>query len=289
MFPCEMVEVPAGPFLMGCDRMTAESLLQSYGGYGAERYAREMPQHWVWVSGFYIDVFPITNAQYQMAVEECVVDVPPLWQCSPWNRPNSPVVGVSWFEAKRFAEWRGCDLPTEAEWEKAASWDYTERKKLIYPWGDRWCPSHSLNAESISGLIITDRETWQARFWQSGLGLNKGHVEDVGLREGDASPCGARMLSGHVWEWCLDHYDVQAYQRREAGVRDPVIRSDGYMPPHVLKGGSWVDDSNSCRSTYRIGSRPDAWAYGPSDVGFRCVCRKHAPAPVWKCENGLLI
>jgi len=276
MHACGMVDVAAGPFLMGCPRSVAESLTQTYGGYGMERYEREMPQHRVWVSAFRIDVFPVTNVQYGAAVALGVVDVPPLWNCSPWNRPNNPVVGVNWFEAKLYAEWRGCDLPTEAEWEKAASWNPLAGEKLIYPWGSSWSSSRSLNAESLSGLSIADRDTWQRDFWQSGVGLVKGHVEDVGLREGDASPYGARMMSGHVWEWCLDHYDAFAYLRRNQDSRDPLVRLDGHMAPRVLKGGSWVDDSNSCRNSYRTGSKPDAWAYGPSDVGFRCVRRLDA-------------
>ncbi len=257
--PDGMAWVPAGRYLHGLTPTEADALVAEYQGYDRSRYLPEMPRREVDVPAFAIGIFPITNVQYREAVEAGVVAAPVLWEHPKWCEPDAPVVGVSWFEATLYARWRGLRLPTEVQWEKAASWDPVSCRKLRYPWGDAWDATRCLNAEVLLGAPIAGRDEWTYAFWESGVGMSRARVERVGLRD-DASAYGVRMLAGHVWEWTRDRFSAE----RDGDAAVP-------LGARVLRGGSWIDDRNSCRSTYRTWSLPDAWRFGPSDVGFRCV------------------
>jgi formylglycine-generating enzyme required for sulfatase activity len=249
----DMVRMPATCARIGIGPDEVVYLLGDYADYGAERYTPETPDEEVFCDTFDIDVFPVVNRDYRLAVDRGVVAAPVLWANPRWSAdPIAPVVGVSYFEAARYAAWLGKRLPTTVEWELAASWDASSLVKTRYPWGDRWEVSRCLNAEGLLGRRIEGWRDWQSAFWDSGIWLARGGVEPIGQRPGDQSPIGCRMMAGHVWEWVS-----------EAG-RDS--HSSG-----VLKGGSWVDDRNSCRASYSVRSPRSAWRYGPSDVGFRCA------------------
>lgn len=249
----DMVHVAAGRFPMGIEDEEVASLCRDYAGYGPTRYDAERPRRDVDLDEFEIMVFPVTNAEYGRAVDAAVVPAPVLWAHPAWSQPDAPVIGVGWYEADRYARWLGLRLPTEAQWERAATWDAAAGHKRRFPWGDDWEAARCLNAEVLLGRSISGKDDWIESFWLPGIGLARGHVEAVGRRD-DASPCGARMMVGHVWEWTRDIY-------RPSPV--PGVRA--------VRGGSWVDDRNSCRGSYRTWSPPSMWRYGPTDIGFRCV------------------
>jgi len=213
-----MVFVPAGEFLMGSadDDREAES--------------RETPQHKVYLPAYTLDRTPVTNAQYRRFIEaggyanpvywkEASAtgrwkegnyieheayggkprNQPVYWNDSKWNGDQYPVVGVTWYEALAYARWAGKRLPTEAEWEKAASWetggkvtrwqgDTVTGKKRKYPWGDTFDKARCNTRESDIGT------TTPVGKYSPAL-----HPE---LVEGGDSPCGATDMAGNVWEWC---------------------------------------------------------------------------------------
>ena len=71
-------------------------------------------------TGFYLGVGPVTNAQYRRFVDETGFPPAPTWSRTGFTRPDAPVTGVTWFEARAYAAWAGGDLPSEAEWAQAA-------------------------------------------------------------------------------------------------------------------------------------------------------------------------
>ena len=96
--------IPAGEFMMGND-----------GGHEDEE-----PLHKVAIRDFWMGQFEVTNAQYAKFLEAQHGKAPYYWNNAQYNRPDQPVVGVTWSEAKRYCDWAGLRLPTEAEWEYAA-------------------------------------------------------------------------------------------------------------------------------------------------------------------------
>ncbi|MEW6718229.1 MAG: SUMF1/EgtB/PvdO family nonheme iron enzyme [Chloroflexota bacterium] len=183
----------------------------------------------------------------------------PFWWDDPqWNVANLPVVGVSWFEAEAYCNWLTIRLreagtlpdnlvmrlPTEAEWEKAAR----GAAGGLWPWGDKWEAAKCNNAETEDALRRTS---------------------PVGIYPHGASPCGALDMVGNVWEWCLDRYEADEYQRL-LGLPQPVTdpRGPATGDRQVLRGGSWDCDRHFARCAYRLRYIPDDF---DCFVGFRLV------------------
>lgn len=172
------------------------------------------------IEAFYVDKYEVTNAQYKK-----FVDANPMWQKDkalqslvgdtylggwkgnmyPKGRANHPIVNVSWFAAKAYAEWIGKELPTQAQWEKAARGTLTGKK---YPWGDAK-PSKRANFNRYTPKIS----------------FNKPPTKKVGSYAPNAY--GLYDMVGNVEEWCLDRLDVNDIHGRY----------------HRMRGGSWFDEA----------------------------------------------
>ena len=111
----EMVQVPAGEFVMGTNE------------YGRD----EGPAHVVFLDAFWIDRFEVVNVDYRLFVATTGHDPSACADSVGFNAARQPVVGVTWFDAQDFCAWAGKRLCSEAEWEKAAGGD-----GRIYPWGN---------------------------------------------------------------------------------------------------------------------------------------------------------
>lgn len=122
--PGAIVEIPAGPFLMGINQ------------FGPD----EQPQRQVQLPVFMIDRYPVTNDEYKRFVEETGHRLPKHWEGGtfPPGKANHPVVNVSWHDATAYSKWTGKRLPTEAEWEKAARGTDGQ----LYPWGNDFSRDH---------------------------------------------------------------------------------------------------------------------------------------------------
>ena len=230
-FDVTMALVEAGNFVMGSDM-------------GVED---ETPAHTVTLDAFYMDLYEVTNSQYDGCVKAGKCNPPsqinsnthPDYYTSP-DYADFPVIFVTWEMAKNFCEWRGASLPTEAQWEKAAHGEETR----TFPWGE-------------------GADCSLANFWGEGSNC-VGDTTAVGSYPNGISPYGIYDLAGNVWEWVLDWYDVTYFG--VAPAENPAGPVGGDL--RVIRGGSWTGGMLQCRTTTRGRNLPSK---GYNYVGFRCV------------------
>ena len=258
----EMVHVPGGPFVMGTEDRTL--------ALDCERGAHEVD-----VPAFDLDRTPVTNRAFLEFVEGGGYGKSEYWEAEGWDHiqreritapkhwyqpePHSwwtvrfgfdeplaldaPVVHVSWYEADAYARWAGKRLPTEAEWEKAASWDPATGTKRLFPWGDEAPTPERANLDQLAF-----------------------RAAPVGAYPAGASAYGALGMIGDVWEWTSG--ELTAYPGFEAfPYREytEVFLDAGYK---ILRGGSWATRPGAARNTFRNWDLP---VRRQLFVGFRCA------------------
>jgi gamma-glutamyl hercynylcysteine S-oxide synthase len=242
----EWVRVPGGRLRMGA-------------GDGVFAYDNERPAHDVDVPAFRIARRPVTNGTWMRFSEGGGYERREWWSDEGWAwkedydithpgqwaaahdgwrqwrvdgwaplHPDEPVVHVSWFEADALARSLGARLPSEAEWEKAATWDQGTRTARRYPWGD---------APAAPG-------GGRANLDHTGLG-----PMPAGAFPAGASPCGALGMVGDVWEWTAS--DFGPYR---GFVAHPYPEySEVFFGPEykVLRGGSWATRARVATPCFR--------------------------------------
>ena len=249
-------EIPGGQFVLGA---TSEIPFV----FDNEKWA-----HRVEVEPFRMARVPVTNAEFALFVNDGGYERRELWSdegwawrgsvwaehpvywskgAGGWNHrrfdrveplpPHQPIIHVNWYEAQAYCRWAGRRLPTEAEWELAASAEGSPdgstiiSRKRLYPWGDEPPTPHRAN---LDGRLL-------------------GPVDVAAFPEGD-SAFGLRQMIGSTWEWCLD--DFLPYP---GFVRDPYKDySEPWFGDHkVLRGGCWATRGRLLRNTWRNFYTPD--------------------------------
>jgi iron(II)-dependent oxidoreductase len=241
--PAGMILVPEGPFPMGA-------------AWDSFAYDNEYPAHDVFIPAYKIARLPVTNLEYASFVDEGGYGRREFWGEEGWRRreqedwncplywrreggacwsvrrmfeegelePGHPVTGVSWYEAEAYARFAGKRLPTEAEWEKAASWDGARKRR--FAWGD---------AEPSDDLC-----NFGARRWGT---TPAGHFP------AGASFYGCLDMNGNVWEWTSSPFD--AFPGFEP-FPYPEYSETWFDGDHrVLKGGSWATSAPVLRTSFR--------------------------------------
>jgi formylglycine-generating enzyme required for sulfatase activity len=222
----------------------------------APRSVRNLPS-------FYIDMYEVSNRDYLIYVDSSGTSLPRSWS---GVRPvtdqlNLPVL-ASYTEAERYAEWAGKRLPSEEEWEKAASGSVQTEHLVIqdgyidilryvkYPWGD------SFSAEKVCVQQFWDTPRGKALIKDKKYGLVS-VTEKLGV-----SACGAVNISGNCAEWTSSWYEA----RPGSTLQHPRFGKQ----VKVIKGGAWYSDYRNARISARdFGGIPNLDE--DCSAGFRCV------------------
>jgi formylglycine-generating enzyme required for sulfatase activity len=157
------------------------------------------------------------------------------------SKANEPVYHVSYYEASAFAKWAGKRLPTEAEWEKAATFDPATGERKVFPWGD-------------------EVDTSKANLFENGLWS----VAQIGAFPAGQNSYGCQQLIGDVWEWTTSDYVPYPGFKSEFD----EYNDKWFVNQKVLRGGSFATPQSHIRSTYRnFFHAHERWMVS----GFRCA------------------
>ncbi len=227
-------DCPQGSFSIGCDKGEAD----------------EQPVHTVYLSAFKMSVYEITERQYDSCVQrgkctpahyddgKCIqwtgTGFAPVKVPAQYRNPDYPVVCVSWHQALSYCRSQGMTLPTEAQWEYAA----TSGSGSSYSWGE--APPDNKNC-TMSGAT---------------------HPSVIG--QYSKNKWGLADMTGNVWEWTSDYYTRDAYSI--SSQTDPKGPDAGLY--RVIRGGGWYSDKNLLKTTNRQWFTPES---GEVSIGFRCV------------------
>ena len=194
----------------------------------------EKPAHAVTISRpFWLGQTEVTVEAYRRFAAATGKSLPSKTSLNPgWSEGKMPMVNVDWNDANGFCSWIGGRLPTETEWEYAARAETTSARYA--------------DLNSIA--------------WYAENSQNSFHV----VSQKAANSFVVYDMIGNVWEWTADRYGEKYYEGAER--TDPAGPPNGDM--RVLRGGSWVGDSKSLRSSVRSRSVP---TFLSNDIGFRCA------------------
>jgi formylglycine-generating enzyme required for sulfatase activity len=237
--PIDMVVIPEGRYSRGSK-------------YGPRD---EMPHHEVHLSSFAIDIHPVTNEQFVRFLEamgdirseknndfirlkDSRVSRSQISFLIESGYAKHPVVGVTWYGAKAYADWLGKRLPTEAQWEAAAGGAINGAVGTLYPTGEQ-----------------IDKKS--ANFFNN---------DTTAVMSYPPSINGLYDMAGNVYEWCQDWYDFHAYDLADQEPKDPVGPRQGVY--RVLRGGCWKSLENDLRTAHRHRNNPGSCE---ATYGFRCV------------------
>jgi formylglycine-generating enzyme required for sulfatase activity len=237
----EMVVIPGGIFMMG--------------SLEGEGYNSEKPQHEVIVESFRLGKYPVTQAQWKAvsAFTQANRELKP--NPSYFTGDNHPVERVSWEDAVEFCDrlsqytGRTYRLPSEAEWEYA-------------------CRAGTTTPFHFGETITTDLANYDGNstYGNGVKGVYRKETTEVGSF-GVANNFGLYDMHGNVWEWCQDNW----HSNYEGAPTDgnAWLDNEESSDRKRLRGGSWLNDPEHCRSACRNDLNLD---YYFNSIGFRVVC-----------------
>jgi formylglycine-generating enzyme required for sulfatase activity len=213
-----MVLIHGGTFKKGCNR------------FGPQHGAPEQKVH---LDEFWIDKYEVSNKKFEKIFPEHFLRRSIFSDCD-----NCPVSKLSWYEAADYCHLIGKALPSEAQWELAAS----NGNSCQFPWGNGF---DLMDPLARGGLKLNDKASAVGSFPPNKSGLYD--------------------MAGNVWEWVGDWFSIRFYHADT--LHNPRGPTRGLMK--VRKGGSWSDSVVAMTSGYRDRSYP--LSRGFNDIGFRCA------------------
>jgi sulfatase modifying factor 1 len=245
---------------MGIDAAEVPDLEKTFDIHMPELFQDEIPKHLVTVDDFYIDKYPVTNADFKR-----FTDAEAAWQpnhisrelhngnyLKHWtetntftNKADHPVVNVSWYAAVAYCRWAGKRLPTEAEWEYAARGGVNG----LFPWGNQPVDSTRVN---FNGMRPRTTST-VGKFPLNGYGLFD--------------------MVGNIWQFLADQWERYPSTPQNNPVAGGSLFVDGasfleVKTRRVIRGGSFDGSPVNFWVEYRDSHSPDGAA---EFVGFRCA------------------
>jgi iron(II)-dependent oxidoreductase len=257
----EMVSFGGGQVSIGTDDRSAA-------------YDNERPKHMIELPPFQIDRYPISNAQFLEFISDKGYEREEFWSeggkrwlaesgaTAPkhWSRAGDgwttrtmditrpldltrPVCHVCYYEAEAYSAWAEKRLPTEAEWEVAASWNPSTGRAQTFPWGDAPADSKIANIDQLAF-----------------------DTAPIGTHDRNVSPIGCYGTIGDVWEWTSS--DFTGYPGFESFPYKEYSEEFFGSDYKILRGGSWATRPGAIRNTFRN------WDYPIRRQifsGFRCA------------------
>lgn len=238
-------------------------------------YDNELPENKIYLNKYKIDNFPVTNGEFLQFMEDGGYNNYRYWLSDGWDLVvnenwtcplywyfnkddrkwlkkdfrgiheivlNEPVVNVSYYEADAFAKWANKRLPTEGEWEKAASWNENNKSKTLFPWGNHYPTQAHANL-------------FESYLWGPSV---------VGSFPQGKSYYGCYQMIGDVWEWTSSEYVLYpGFKSRFEEYTDKWA-----INQKVLRGGCFATSQKHIRNSYRNYFRPSERIVF---AGFRCA------------------
>jgi formylglycine-generating enzyme required for sulfatase activity len=256
IFAASVIHDAGATMVSGNDGMTLVYVPSEYFAMGSgEGNSDQVPVHHVFIRGYWLDSTEVTSEMFSAFLNSrgnqteggvswlnpaephvWVYEQDGFWHVWP-GMEKQPIVGVSWYGANAYCQWAGRQLPTEAQWEFAAS----GAVGLRFPWGDE------------------ELDCDHSRY----TGCGDSPVEVGSLSRGINS-FGAYDLAGNVAEWVSDRYASDYYG--QSPQINPTGPQNGYY--RVVRGGSWKSPYISLQTWHRDWAGADT---RDSSIGFRCA------------------
>ena len=277
-----MAEIEGGLFWLGYGPGNGPTLSEGADESGVEpphfkdfAFDNEKPAHQVFLQDFSIDHALVSNGDYLEFIHDNGYEDFRWWFSEGWevvnreqwraplywelhdgewmirdfsglhaatSKVNEPVSHVSFFEASAFAKWAGKRLPTEAEWEKAATFYSNNGERVAFPWGNE--------PPDVSKANLFENSLWAPA--------------PIGSFPAGQNSYGCHQMIGDVWEWTTSDYVPYPGFKSEFD----EYNDKWFVNQKVLRGGSYATSQIHIRTTYRnFFHAHERWMVS----GFRCA------------------